>query len=387
MLATINVPMLWIIFAVLTVIAVLSVLWPLARPPRARADGAIDVAYYKAQLAAIERDAADGLVAATDAEGAKAEAARRLLAAADAPAPQAPARAGRRALYAAIAALLFVPALAAGLYAGIGNPGLPDLPLTARQDEVRGETELMAAVARVEASLAQNPQDGRAYEVLAPVYLRLGRFDDGVKAAAESLRINGATPERQSLYGEALIAAANGEVSADAVRAFEAATAQDPAMAMPHFFLGLAAAQSGDKARAREIWEKLLAEAPADAPWAATLRQDLAALSAAPEGAGGSDAPAAAGPAANPELAAKIQSMSGAEQSGAIHGMVDKLAARLAQNGQDVEGWLRLVRAYVVLHEADKARSALSDAKRSLAGDTAATTRIDALARELGIEG
>ena len=51
------------------------------------------------------------------------------------------------------------------------------------------------------------------------------------------------------------------------------------------------------------------------------------------------------GPAANPMLAAKIRSMSGAEQSGAIRGMVDNLAARLAPNGQDVEGWLRLVRA------------------------------------------
>ena len=71
----------------------------------------------------------------------------------------------------------------------------------------------------------------------------------------------------------------------------------------------------------------------------------------------------------------------------AIHGMVDKLAARLAQNGQDVEGWLRLVRAYTVLHEPDKARSALIDAKRSLAGDPSAIARIEALARELGLEG
>ena len=67
--------------------------------------------------------------------------------------------------------------------------------------------------------------------------------------------------------------------------------------------------------------------------------------------------------------------------------MVDNLAARLAQNGQDVEGWLRLVRAYSVLHEADKAKSALIEAKRNLAGDATATARIEALARELGLEG
>jgi cytochrome c-type biogenesis protein CcmH len=379
--------MVWIIFTVLTGIAVLSILLPLARAPRAKSRNAIDVAYYKAQLASIERDAADGLVTAKDAEGAKAEAGRRLLAAADAPSPEPPAAtASRRALYAAIGAFLFVPALAAGLYAWIGNPDLPDLPLSARQDEMRGQTDLMAAVARIEANLAKNPQDGRGYEVLAPVYLRLGRYDDAVKASAAALRINGATAERQALYGEALVAAADGEVRADARLAFEAATEKDPSLPLPRFFLGLAAAQSGDRARAKDIWEKLLAEAPADAPWASTLRQDLASLSA-PQEARQAEAAAPDGPAANPELAAKIQSMSGADQSSAIHGMVDKLAARLAKDGQDVEGWLRLVRAYVVLHEADKARSALSDAKRNLAGNATATARFEALARELGLEG
>jgi cytochrome c-type biogenesis protein CcmH len=384
---TINVPMVWIVVAVLTVLAVLGIVLPLAKSPRAQSRGAIDVAFYKAQMAAIERDAADGLVAATDAEAAKAEAGRRLLAAADAPAPpQDAAGTGRRAFFAAIAAVLFVPAVALGLYSWIGNPALPDLPLSARQDELRGQNDLLAAIGRIEANLVQHPQDGRGYEVLAPVYLRIGRYDDAVRAAAASLRLNGVTAERQALYGEALVASANGEVSADARQAFAEASARDPSLPLPRFFLGLAAAQSGDRTAARDIWEKLLSEAPADAPWAATLRQDLAALAAPPPEARQTDA-AAAGPDANPALAAKIQSMSAPDQAGAIHGMVDKLAARLAQNGQDVEGWLRLVRAYAVLHESDKARLALNDAKRNLAGDAAATARIEALARELGLEG
>ncbi|HEX3497615.1 MAG TPA: c-type cytochrome biogenesis protein CcmI, partial [Methylocella sp.] len=67
--------------------------------------------------------------------------------------------------------------------------------------------------------------------------------------------------------------------------------------------------------------------------------------------------------------------------------MVEGLAARLAQNGQDLEGWLRLVRSYTVLHEPGKARSALIEAKRNLASDPSAIARIEALARELGLEG
>jgi cytochrome c-type biogenesis protein CcmH len=71
----------------------------------------------------------------------------------------------------------------------------------------------------------------------------------------------------------------------------------------------------------------------------------------------------------------------------AIRAMVDRLAARLAQNGNDVEGWLRLVRSYSVLQETDRARAALIDAKRNLAGDPGAIARLEALARELGLEG
>ncbi|VTZ50822.1 Cytochrome c-type biogenesis protein CycH [Methylocella tundrae] len=378
--------MIWLIFALLTGVAVLSVLWPLARTPRGLSRSAIDIAFYKAQLAEIDRDAEGGLVAAGDAEGAKAEAARRLLAVADASGPQPSAAAGKKVRLAAIAAAIFVPALALGVYGLVGHPGLPDLPLSARLQEAPARTDILAAIARIEAHLVQNPNDGRGYDVLAPVYMRLGRYDDAVKAYAAASRLLGETPERQSRYGEALVATANGKVTAAAKEVFEAATAKDPALPRPRFYLGLAAMQNGDKAGAQAIWEKLLAEAPADAPWAPSLRQQLAALTGAPEQAVAAAQPPS-GPAANPALAAKIEAMSGGDQASAIHSMVDRLAARLAQNGQDVEGWLRLIRAYAVLNETDKARSALMDAKRNLAADATAKGRIETLARELGLEG
>ena len=376
----------WLVLAVFSGVAVLSVLWPLLRTPKSLSRDAIDVAFYKDQLAAIDRDAAGGLVPAADAEGAKAEAARRLLAAAEA-APQPVASEGRAARYAAIAAALFAPAAAVALYAYVGHPDLPDLPLSARLNEPPGRMDLMAAIAKIEAHLAQDPNDGRGYEVLAPVYMRLGRYDDAVKASEAALRLNGETAQRLARYGEALVDAASGEVTAQARREFEAATAKDPALPLARFYLGLAAAQDGDAARARDIWETMLKDAPAGAPWAITVRQQLAALASASAGPAEASVATQAGPAANPALAAKIQAMSGDEQSSVIHGMVDNLAARLAQNGQDVEGWLRLVRAYSVLHEEDKAKSALNDARRNLGRDPAASARIDALARELGLEG
>lgn len=371
--------MLWLIFSLLTGFAVLSILWPLMRTPRGLSHGATDIALYKAQLAEIDRDAAQGLVAPDDVQAARAEAARRLIAA-ETPAEKPRAARGGSVRLAAIAAVIFVPALAIGLYWAIGNPDLPDLPLSARLETSPARDELLAAVAKIEAHLAQHPDDGRGYEVLAPVYLRMGRADDAVQALAAALRLLGEAPERLALYGEALIFAANGVVTGEARQAFAAAAEKNPALAKPRFFLGLAAEQEGDILHAREIWTKLLAEAPESAPWAQALRERIAALPGGPTAPQGSTEP-------NSSLAAKIQAMPEAERGSAIRGMVDRLASRLAQNGQDLEGWLRLVRAYAVLNESDKARSALNDAKRNLAGDATAIARIDALARELGLEG
>ncbi len=365
--------MLWLIFAVLTAVAVLSVLWPLAKTPRGVARGEIGIALYKAQLAEIERDEAQRLVAPEDAQGAKAEAARRLLTA-NATIELPPAASWTRARLASMGVLMFVPVLALSLYATIGHPDMPNAPLAARLDASPARLDLTAAIAKIEAHLAQHPDDGRGYEVLAPVYLRIGRAGEAVNAARAALRLLGETPARQTLYGESLVVAANGVVTPEARQSFEAAAAKDPSAAAPRFFLGLAAEQEGDRARARDVWRKLAAEAPQDAPWRQALHERLAALGAGPE-------------TTQDGVAAKIEALPEAGRMNAIRGMVERLASRLAQNGQDLEGWLRLVRSYTVLHEQGKARSALIDAKRSLAGDPSAIARIEALARELGLEG
>jgi cytochrome c-type biogenesis protein CcmH len=364
--------MLWLIIAVLTAAAVLGVLWPLANSLRGLTRRETGVAIYKAQLAEIERDEAQRLVAQEDAQGAKAEVARRLMAA-DAAIEALPAASPARARLVSIGVSIFVPVLALSLYAAIGHPELPDAPLAARLDAAPARMDLATAIAKIEAHLAQHPDDGRGYEVLAPVYLRMGRAGDSVNAARAALRLLGETPARDALYGEALVAAANGVVTPEAKNSFEAA-AKDPFAAEPRFFLGLAAEQEGDKARAKDIWGKLVAEAPEGAPWAQALRERLAALGGGPE-------------TTQDGLAAKIEALPEAGRMNAIRGMVEGLAARLAQNGQDLEGWLRLVRSYTVLHDEAKARATLIDAKRSFTGDPSAIARIEALARELGLEG
>ncbi len=204
----------------------------------------------------------------------------------------------------------------------------------------------------------RHPDDGRGYEVLVPAYLSVGRLDDAARAAAMAMQKLGATPERETTYGDRLVYAAHGVVTEAARKLFAEAAAADPPPPKALFFLGLAAAQDNDRAAAASYWQKLMALLPKGAP----LRADVAARLAALEGKQPPEADEA-------NKAAAIAAMSPDQRAAAIHAMIDRLAARLAQNGHDIDGWLRLVRAYKVTNEIDKARAALATARQDFNGD------------------
>jgi cytochrome c-type biogenesis protein CcmH len=376
---------LWFGLALMTAAAVLAVLWPLSRRGRELRAGS-DVAVYRDQLEEIERDRAAGLIGDNEAAGAKVEVSRRLLAAADAPAAPAgnAAAATRRRRAVAVAALVVVPLGAVGLYLALGSPLLPDQPIAARVAEARANQSMESLIAQVETHLAQRPEDGRGWEVIAPVYLRLGRFDDAVKARRNALRLNGDSAEREAALGEALVFGANGVVTAEAKSAFEKAVALDAAHVQARYFLGLAAEQDGDRARAAATWRALIESAPADAPWADFVRGALARVEGAGASAGASGG-ARSGP--SDEQVAASSELSPEQRKLMIQGMVDRLAERLNRDGSDVEGWLRLVRSYMVLGQADKARAAVADARRALAADPTKLRRLDDLVKGLGLEG
>jgi cytochrome c-type biogenesis protein CcmH len=238
-------------------------------------------------------------------------------------------------------------------------------------------------IARVEAHLAQNPNDGKGWEVIAPVYLRLDRVDDAVRARRNVLRLLGESPTHHADLGEALSMQANGIVTSEAKAEFESAAKLDPDDARSQYYLGLAAEQDGRAADAAQIWRAMLAKAPADAPWLPTVREALARVGAGPDAPAASTAPR--GPSAS-DVAATSQ-MSPADRDAMIRGMVDGLASRLAQDGSDVDGWLRLIRAYVVLGDRDKAVAAVADARRALKDQPEMLRRIDEGAKAIGLDG
>ncbi len=371
---------LWVIFALMTAAAIFAVVWPLGRASRASAGGS-DLAVYKDQLKEIDSDRASGLIGEAEAEAARLEISRRLLAAADAPSGASAAATGslrsERRRVAAVAALAVLTLGPLGFYIALGSPNIPGEPAFARVTTPKGHESIASLVSQVEAHLATSPNDGAGWEVLAPVYTRLGRFDDAVQARKKALLLNGPTATREADLGEAETAAANGVVTAEAKAAFERAVASDPKEAKARYFLGLAAEQDGMNDEAASIWRSMLAEAPTGAPWVAFVRQALARVS------GG---PVATVEPSTADISA-VANMSEDARRDTIRGMVARLADRLHDNGGDVEGWLRLVRAYVVLGDRTKAKDAAADAKRALGERPDDVRRIDDLVKGLGLEG
>jgi cytochrome c-type biogenesis protein CcmH len=349
-----------LIFAVMTAAAVGAVIWPLIRNRGDRHSGS-DVMVYRDQLDEIERDLSAGLIGKAEADAARVEISRRLLGAADTAGAKPPVSnltPGRRRIAAAVA-LLALPTLAGGLYFRLGSPQLASAQQQAAPDLASAPESVEGLVGQVEAYLQHNPNDGRGWEILAPVYMRLNRYSDSVTAWRNALQLLGESAERDANLGESLTAEANGVVTAEAKAAFLRAATLDNTLVTARYYLGLAAEQDGDRAKASKIWRDLIAEAPEGAVWVAEVRNALARV----EGDSGS----ALGPDAGKIAAPANQSPE--QQSAMIQGMVERLAARLKQDGSDVEGWLRLVRSYKVLGEPDKVRAAITDAQQALATD------------------
>jgi len=311
----------WFILAAMTAAAVLGLLWPMSRRaavPTGEVGGsglATETAFYEDQVAEIDRDLERGLIAPDEAETAKAEA--------------------------------------------------------DRQAARGGADELMKAVGQIEARLARDPNDARGWAVLAPVYMRTGRFDDAARAYANIARIKGETPDLLADQAEALTAAGNGTVSPEAKALFEKAQAKDPNAPKPRFYLARAAEQAGDTGEAIRQLTELDAASPPNAPWLGVVKQSLARLKGEPP------------PPATPQAAPKLP----AEQQAAIRGMVDGLDARLKAGGGTPDEWLRLVRSRVVLGENDQAASALARARVALAGDPQGLAQVEQGARAVGLGG
>jgi cytochrome c-type biogenesis protein CcmH len=385
--------LLWIILAFLTAAVAATFIIPLARSQKAAAaapdDRAGEVEVYRDQLGELQRDLAGGLISAEQAEYAKAEIGRRLLAAA-ASGDQS-GKAGKTAKtkapkvvkhrLAIATATVVPPAIGLCLYIMLGSPGLPDQPLEARLANPGNDMALL--VTKAEQHLAQNPQDGAGWDLLAPIYFRTQRLGDADLAYRNAIRILGPSAERLNGLGETVVAENQGVVTDDARTAFEQAAKLQPNEPRSSFYLALALEQAGKAPEAKAAFETLAKASPPGAPWLPLVNQHIeknggTAVASAPPKTPTLGAP-------TQEDVAAAQNMSSGDRQEMIRGMVDTLAAKLKDDPNNIEGWLRLVRSYAVLGDKPKAEDALATGLKQFPASGDEGKQLVALAGQMGL--
>jgi cytochrome c-type biogenesis protein CcmH len=351
----------WILAIVVTAIACAVLYYAAAsRPVNAAAPEAGDATagHFRLQLKELARDIESGRLGEAEGLAARGEIARELIRL-QAEGARRTGSDGRRQHLVMIPAIVLTAGLALGVYAVLGNPQLPSLPLAGR---VAPEpfTSLDDAVARIEAQLAETPDDVRGWSVIAPVYMRSGRFADAEQAFRRVIEIAGATADTETDLAEAIMMARGGSAEGEPLTLFRSAAARDPQHVRSRFYLASEAMRSDSFETAVQWWNELLALASGDEAWVATARAGLDQATAG-----------LAGEAAIPDAAA-------------IEGMVEGLAARLDEDGGSIEEWTRLVRSRLVLGQTERALAAYEAAR---AAHPDATTRIelDVLAADNGL--
>lgn len=339
----------------LLLLAMLVLVLPLMRrraveaaDPRER-----EAALYRHQLDEVDQDLAAGRLPADQADATRAEIQRRLHRLERQAKHSAPAM-GAPKPWLAVAMVVLMGGLTGAGYAVLGQPGLLAPPAPSMESDMEALTDALAR------RMVAHPEDAQGWAMLARSEQTLGRYDRAVQAYERALRTAPSVPAAMLAdYGEALVLAADGTVPPRARAVFSDLAAQDVDDPRVGYFTGLAALQDGDTAAAMATWEALLARPDAaTAPWRVSVAAQLAQAREAPEPSGPT--------AADMEAAA---SMDEADRTAMIRGMVDGLAARLEEDSEDGQGWLRLARARLVLGEPGKALEAAQQAVRVLGTD------------------
>jgi cytochrome c-type biogenesis protein CcmH len=388
------------VLTLMTVIAALGLAIPLVRRrDAARTARADAVTVLKDQLGEIEAQASAGAIAAGEAEALKSDLKRRVLAEgrrAEAPARPLPERA---LLVVALGTVAVVTLAGTGLYLKMGRPDVPGAsafqgagPQTAAAapaDHPQGDVQSM--ISMLETQMRQRPDNAEGWRMLGWSYMQTGRNAEAAEAYGKAAALDPDNAEYLSAQGEATVLAAQGQVTPAAEAIFRRAVAADAGDPRARYYLAVAKDQRGEHQAAMDDWIALLRSAPPDAPWAGEVREFVEQV-AADRGLDISGrlppaqvavAPAMPGPTV--EQMAAAQDMSQSDRDAMVAGMVAGLAERLQQNPRDRAGWERLMRARMVLGQADQAAAAYRDATRAFAGSPSDQQALREAARQLGV--
>lgn len=263
--------MMWLALALVAALILSPLAYTLLRAPRARGRSEADLALFHAQLAELETQRAERRLDDVAFQAATVEVQRRLLAA---PAPERLATANRPSIL-LLVALVLVPAAGVVLYVERGFPDMPSATLAVRLEaDARDEALLVQLRARL-ATADPNTQSGRqGFLLLGNAERNRGRLAEAVAAWERAL--SGGFDI--GLAGDVAEMEIERNEPANALRWINRGLAVEPDDARLRFLSGLAEARAGRGEAARGIWNQLLADAPANAPWRGIVEERLRGL-------------------------------------------------------------------------------------------------------------
>lgn len=373
--------MLWLVIALVALLAGLWLAWPFCVRGRVEpneADHAISI--YRDQRDELRRDASNGLISEAEREAAEQEIERRALRAAKR--LDSGVLVTRRNGGVALAAALSLAVGSLALYASLGTPEAEDQPLAQRRTEILerqaqagdSEARIMLLVERTK----ENPENFEDWWLLARAYAAMGDYASAVQAYRPAVELSGERPAVLSAYAEAMTLANGNRVPTAAKLIFAQAKAQgnDP---RARYYLALAKAQSQDFEGALIEWSALLADSTPDAPWTPTVRRDIVNMvrfldlelteilpDATAEELALAATPVSAGRPSAPDVAA--------------------LEARLTENPKDWEGWIALARLKAGQGDADAALAAIEAGRAQYPSAPFVLAQLEAAAESLGLE-
>ena len=290
---------------------------------------------FRLVLAGIEADLANSKISAEEANGAKGELAREIMRLRGEVTDRTRGALGQGTIALGLAGVAVVTF---ATYAILGSPGMGGQPLASRPEVAAQTMDLATAVERIEAQLLTDPQDLRGWTVLAPALVEMGRFADAAGAYRRIIDLSASTAQLETDLAEALLLAADGAGSEEAMASLRRAIELDPNHVQARLYLAAELTRMGEYDAAAVEWQAAIDQAQGEEPWLPAARQGLA-------------------------VAQNDGVDTGAEQQAdMIRGMVDGLSGRLYVDGGSVEEWTQLVRSYIVLGDLVSAQEAFDRA-------------------------
>ena len=361
----------WVPFAFLALIAGCLMAMPMLRQKRAVVTSSdATPAVLLDQLGEVGRDMERGVISAAEAQAAEQEIKRRMLVHARQKTLKAePSMMGGRTTL--IISAVLVPMFAGGYYAAMGSPEISSIAFAQRAAERQEAAQINDATSQLYERLVNDPEGGpsEGWMLLGQAYSKMGRFSDAVNA----FEIVSNRPEADSavfsMLAEALINVERGIVTPRAETAIDRAIALGPSNPAAVYYKAIALGQAGEAERARDILIERLATADGLYPWMETLLAEAnrigAEIGVAPVPLA-RFAPMADTLGPTEEDVLNAQDMSEEDRGAFIQSMVDRLASRLEDEPDDLDGWMQLGNAYSVLGREGEAIAALEQAEQLL---------------------